>query len=659
MAKTANGNQGFTFMKKRDPVCTQAPHEREGFSQGGLIVDRLRQPPDVEAAENRLNYNAPLRSVRGDGAAPSHFYKLSSELSRESLRAPGAVPFVWEQTPGRRKPTASGEAYPPPSPPPPETPASQPAKRTLAALFRQPSLEAADFPYSVPSNIPPITAPPTADHPRCSRGPYSVVQHTPPPLVSNDGDAASDANSDAVTATVGDLSVDASLISGAVQPSTSTASDTRDFIMHRFLPAAHAIAWDTPQMPSRRFVPPVSRSSVDARPSPLRYAATPTKKALSARALPLPLIRSQGASLNDGDGDDDDDDDEQPVSMRACGMFSFRIRNALLQFHRSCASPSRSKQQNKKSNKISLGPRRLIDILSEETSYDDDQDQRLWSQQLEEKARKMVVVDCAMPPCNPPIATNRGSPLLQLMVLDDESSNYYDAPSSFRRGPVGGTIAEAKLSPLHAETRSLTQLAINYDTQLAISYDLEPNPAHSASALTCNFDTPQASMSGESGDSVFAEQNPLVNHHILAQIKPQLNNAIGHDREIIKGINWPTPILFDRVAIPSSRLSAIQKWQESMGDYNCKPSSPGALLSPPLPKSPTQSWLGRAIPLSAKGRSPLSHMHSAAHPKKENSPEDPKWEAIVKGSHVQPGHLRFSEELLHQSHNATMKVGAA
>ncbi|KAI3796787.1 hypothetical protein L1987_39472 [Smallanthus sonchifolius] len=67
----------------------------------------------------------------------------------------------------------------------------------------------------------------------------------------------------------------------------------------------------------------------------------------------------------------------------------------------------------------------------------------------------------------------------------------------------------------------------------------------------------------------------------------------------------------------------------------------GSVRVPPLPKSPSESWLRRKMTL----RSPF--------PKKtqevpvEKSPKNgPKWETIVKTSHVHHDHARYSEELI-------------
>lgn len=265
------------------------------------------------------------------------------------------------------------------------------------------------------------------------------------------------------------------------------------------------------------------------------------------------------------------------------------------------------------------------------------------------------MTDPAMPPAKPLIETYRASPFHHLIVQTDpfdESSSYYDVSSRFNSpAPVMATKAAAISSFFHADhSMRFAQPAINYDLSLNDNTTNKPNPSYLASAISSNFNT-----SDESAD---AGKNAVYYNDDNLQPKPHLNDANGHDEGIIKGINGPISMSVNPVATSHSRLSVAQKWPESNNGDMYQASSPAAvLLSPPLPKSPTQSWLGKAIPLSTKCPSPLSRMHRAPPPKQENPPEDSKWEAIVKGSHVQPGHLRFSEELHHQSRNTTMKVG--
>ncbi|KAL3519998.1 hypothetical protein ACH5RR_018147 [Cinchona calisaya] len=71
-------------------------------------------------------------------------------------------------------------------------------------------------------------------------------------------------------------------------------------------------------------------------------------------------------------------------------------------------------------------------------------------------------------------------------------------------------------------------------------------------------------------------------------------------------------------------------------------------LNPPLPKSPSESWLWRTLP-SVHLRIPFSHSHLGKHfhTKKADqkaSAAGTKWETIVKTSHLCHDHSHFSEE---------------
>lgn len=73
-------------------------------------------------------------------------------------------------------------------------------------------------------------------------------------------------------------------------------------------------------------------------------------------------------------------------------------------------------------------------------------------------------------------------------------------------------------------------------------------------------------------------------------------------------------------------------------------------IGPPLPKSPSESWLKRALPtVSAKNsasRSCLAMNANARNLVSKTSSPDSNWETIVKSSVIPRGRSRFSEELL-------------
>ncbi|KAK1412289.1 hypothetical protein QVD17_33418 [Tagetes erecta] len=70
----------------------------------------------------------------------------------------------------------------------------------------------------------------------------------------------------------------------------------------------------------------------------------------------------------------------------------------------------------------------------------------------------------------------------------------------------------------------------------------------------------------------------------------------------------------------------------------------GPVHVPPLPKSPSESWLWRKMTL----RSPF-HKKLQQAPVVKSPANGPKWESIVKTSNVHHDHARYSEELLNVS----------
>lgn len=80
---------------------------------------------------------------------------------------------------------------------------------------------------------------------------------------------------------------------------------------------------------------------------------------------------------------------------------------------------------------------------------------------------------------------------------------------------------------------------------------------------------------------------------------------------------------------------------------------PGARSSftPPLPKSPSESWLSRNLPsVSPRNSVSYSSLNSKVKSRKQNANGAPasgaKWETIVKSSHLHHDHGRYSEELV-------------
>lgn len=86
----------------------------------------------------------------------------------------------------------------------------------------------------------------------------------------------------------------------------------------------------------------------------------------------------------------------------------------------------------------------------------------------------------------------------------------------------------------------------------------------------------------------------------------------------------------------------IETKNEIILNADDKDSADVATLRPPLPKSPSESWLWRTLPSINLGR---THFYSKNKQTKASN-VGTKWETIVKTSNVRHDHMRYSEELV-------------
>lgn len=97
----------------------------------------------------------------------------------------------------------------------------------------------------------------------------------------------------------------------------------------------------------------------------------------------------------------------------------------------------------------------------------------------------------------------------------------------------------------------------------------------------------------------------------------------------------------EKIDLENQRPKTLGKQEISHGNY------PHLPLGPPLPKSPSESWLKRTLPtISSRNlpsRSSLGMQNNTRNPASKTTCPDSNWETIVKTSNVRQGHLRFSE----------------
>lgn len=305
--------------------------------------------------DKQLNFNQPLLSVRRFSSTaastevgsrrkndssfssipPLPTYK--SELKSGPVRNAGAVPFVWEQTPGRPKdegkPLTPGPELPPAAP-------KLPPGRILNTKQRPPDKVSKD-PIAAGAQMPSILSNPQSVS-SCLDENVSKLHNFKEGVVdrgssgSEDGDVAYlDALDTLSRSESFFLNCSSSGLSGLdglhvrTSETFSTDPQTLDFMMGRFLPAAKAMASETPPYASRRL--PVAQ----VQPAQL-------KKEVSRDRPPPPYKYGPNAHCAQDKGrgeseDEDDYDETELLSGKVCGLFprfglanSFCLTNPVL-----------------------------------------------------------------------------------------------------------------------------------------------------------------------------------------------------------------------------------------------------------------------------------------------------------------------------------------
>ncbi|XP_057955923.1 uncharacterized protein LOC131149482 isoform X2 [Malania oleifera] len=281
------------------------------FNQPLLSVRRFTSAAASLEAEDRKRTDNSLPCI-----PPIPYYK--SELKSGPVRNPGTVPFQWEQIPGRpkyeSKPETQALGWPPVAPklPPGQILNAKNQlldKRSEDQTISRPQMENSLFSSQNVLNV---------QNDESFREAIDEESSE-----SRDGDEAYLDALDTLSRTESCfMNCSASGLSGLdgpdVKPSGifSTDPQTRDFMMGRFLPAAKAMASETPQYASRK--QPVAREkpkqvmnvvSDDKRPSICHYRHGTSPY----------YAQHQGEEDSE---DENDCDESEHLQAKACGLFS-------------------------------------------------------------------------------------------------------------------------------------------------------------------------------------------------------------------------------------------------------------------------------------------------------------------------------------------------
>nr|GEX53471.1 hypothetical protein [Tanacetum cinerariifolium] len=489
--------------------------------------------------QKQLDLNAPLLSVRRLSTTSSNLDGVTYNASRKlkptrqqslpvprsqwepelEVTKPAAIPFNWEQIPGKAKDR--------------KKPVSQTAKNTLKSQR------------------------------------YPI-----------DEQSSEDIHADAISTLSMSFSYNYSEDNSELESSGSFATDlqTRDYLMNRFLPAAKSMVVETPQYVAKKQEAPV--------PEPPKYV----KKVYSGELRPLLLEKypvNNSPYSQERNKESDVVEETKKKSMKKSFGFGFFLPKICTKRSSCLANPvAGSKTKSHQSRSVfaeSPGP---VPRLSRRTSYSGP-----LTPSIEKQAMDAVIRKRAESRSKEVHETQRKSNPLARSGDSLPSSPYRGLSRSGRISPYRN---ESPRSPFHDGARFL---GVPKDVQNQI-----------AKPKTC----PSLNVKSHFSPRLMHDSPPVVAEKTL----------------YIDWIEKSTNTRPDDAKIePSGDVDGLDAPQV-----------------PPLPKSPSESWLWRKMTL----RSPFLKKLQQA-PIEKSSKSGPKWETIVKTSNVHHDHVRYSEELLNVS----------
>uniref|UniRef100_A0A5B6YSM9 Uncharacterized protein n=1 Tax=Davidia involucrata TaxID=16924 RepID=A0A5B6YSM9_DAVIN len=661
----------------------------------------------------QLDFNAPLLSVRrfsstvassdGDNgkitenSLPSRWNSLplyNSDLELGEVTKPAAVPFMWEQIPGRRK--GGSDAQPQPPEEPSNTPRLPPGR--VLDVVKHLSGE-----LSKDHNV----FRPQIEESSSNNNAILLESFNKGITMEGDSDMESgdDAYSDALEtlSPTDSFSLNCSLsgLSGYdgldVKPSGTFSTDpqTRDFMLSRFLPAAKAMVLETSQYVSRK--QPVAPEQ----PRQVKRVVSGEMRPLleQYRSNTMPQYDQYVEDVERQD-EDDDYDDSGNKSAKACGFLPrFCLKNSLcllnpvpgMRVRTRTLLPSASEVSRLTRTAYSGPQSQIVEKRDWDAVYKKTYDSGVRSHQLHE-------VDNTL--------TGKSNQL----TYSSESSPYRRS-----RGGISPYRNEAPQSPFHEGSGFLgvpevveNVKANNFNLRNKDCNNFQYIPSHQRykqvsrsvsptvekmlyidSVNIVESNTSEAKglvdSSGEDFETLVesrgVEETSKAEYSVQdikclnildggSILKPKASGSVNadlpssiHTSDLKCRVDRMEGLKPDRSLNqePRSLECSTVNTNENLGmrsehvlkaddQDNSNVGSLQSLLPPPLPKSPSESWLWRALP-SISSRNSFSHSHFGTQfqPKKQGpntSSTGTKWETIVKTSNLHYDHVRYSEELI-------------
>ncbi|XP_022870723.1 uncharacterized protein LOC111389968 isoform X2 [Olea europaea var. sylvestris] len=636
------------------------------FNQPLLSVRRFSPTVASRKEDKRKTEN----SLRGIPQLPHY----RSELKSGPVSNPGAVPFIWEQKPGRPKedikPQTQNSERPPIAPklPPGRSPkANKQDSDEVSATANVTKSQLRNVTHNVQSVPSVLDKSKTFDN-------FKEIKEDKDISDSGDSEEAYEDALDTLSRTESFfVNCSVSGLSGfddldvKTSGRFSTDPQMQEFMMGRFLPAAKAMASEMPE-----YVPK-KQPVVQEQPRQIKKKVTGDK----------PLLR-YGPSFanhyshhyhdNDGDDDDEESDDDhcQGGNLPAvCGLLPrFCYKSSLCLLNpapamsvrtrvprspatkmqgRSSSAGSFSGTENESSSDTSIrksaGEVHTDEAIEDKTSLRNQVNSNNWQRQNLKGSSlcgpldgHITTIYCDESPqviheekgvLAIPEET-KGFVTFQELLCDQSSSKELDSTSPVEKTLYVDTIQQVE-SPR---------------TRFCLSHkQVERMPAagdKDYEVITKSEDQHNL-HTADKGAKLLPNAQKFSDFVVVSSINKSnlkegmgTTKAFGHDHDVYR--NSDTPIYIE-VNEKKTTESLRQQPQESEKLENSHQSHLPFPVPPPLPKSPSDSWLFRTLPsMSTKNSFLRSYVGTATNPQNQGLKAqtcDPKWETMVKTSKEQ------------------------
>ncbi|RDX75849.1 hypothetical protein CR513_44225, partial [Mucuna pruriens] len=661
--------------------------------------------------ERKLNIDAPLMSVRrSSGASPSlteakrkilekpqalPHYK--SDMALDQVTEPVSVPFNWEHIPGRSKGCDGSEPQPPTQASITPTPTFPPGKSTNVAkqpLEKEPNVA---INFRSPSLSNSLIEKKDCDKEHKDEKIKKVEENDD---YDDDGDVYSDALETLSPTEPLSMNCSVSGVSGLdnldanMCGTSSTDKQAHDFMMSRFLTAAKAMTIQPPQYASRK------QPVLAEQPREFMKLVPEQKKSFVNRHI-TDIVPYTGQCQEEEKEEESDDEtnDYSNISAKGCGLFPrLCVRNSLcllnsvpgtkmenqFSLYSAYEVGKPDKSSHIRSHRPAPAIKKAWDAInkskssSRAASPDKQEVRKKWTSESSRytysgelkqlgrlspfrRSRAAATAGTSPFPSKPQPLFPGARLLGDSKQADNSHSGKLKFPSrgnaSFqevlsqgaRKSSSFGSLTIEKT--LYIDTASTVKLSCPSSRSLGNTtvvgkdrnsiVDSFQDMKH-LQALEENLD----SQVLNSEDAKFSTLSSML--HLMA--KEDKAERLTDDQEIEQESMslQLVPSSFDKDAkINNKQIVVVDNSGKVGAEYVLHP------LAPPLPKSPSESWLCRALPLvSSKNSFPHSNQGTHSQAKRQGfsrASSYTKWETIVKSSNLNHDHVSCSKSCINLS----------